>query len=367
MAIPTITVETASGNALAVPGSWTDVTDDCLGTITIQRGRSRMLDETQAGSGQLELNNSTRRWDPTNTSSPFNPIEVWRKFRIQALLGVTTYPLMYAFARSYRVDWRANEFPNVSRTTVPLADGIAILAQQQYTANFAQQEYGARINSILSLADVGWPSAWRSGMSATGYDVAAVTGAHKMALDGIREAVLTSGVDPGRVSIDGAGLFAVNPGSASGYTFGPDDLPYTAAALELSDDLIYNIISVTPTGLVEQVRKDPTSIAKYGRKRLARATANVTIADASALALDIITAYKNPKVRPEGFTVRPGRNSDLWEAVLSIDLGDTFTMKQTPPGGGSTFSKTMKVLGLTHTFPVEHLGNWTTTYNLVEV
>lgn len=369
MAIPSILVETASGNALSVPGSWTDVSDDLIGTITIQRGRSKMLDDAQAGTGSLELNNSTRRWDPSNTSSPFNPIKIWRKFRITATLSAVTYPLMYAYARSYRVNWSAQVGPTISTTSVPLTDGIAILAQQQFAGSFAQQEYGPRIAAILNNSEVGWPSAWREGMSATGYDVKAMNYTHKAAWDAIRESVLAAGVDPGRICINGSGNLAVNPGAASGVTFGwaAPDLKYTAAALELSDDLVYNIVSVTPEGGSEQFAPvDTASIAAYGRKKYARSTINVNILDAALLARDIIAVTKEPKNRPDGFTVRPGKDSALWAAVLDIDLGDTFTMKATPPGGGSVYSKTMKVLGLQHTIPVNNLGDWTTQYHLVE-
>ena len=64
MAVPTYLVE------LRGASSWLDITS-YVQAVNITRGRSRELDKFEAGSFSITLNNRSRAFDPTYTSSPF--------------------------------------------------------------------------------------------------------------------------------------------------------------------------------------------------------------------------------------------------------------------------------------------------------
>src|SRR5213079_1158139 len=64
------------GNVLAPTNiTWTDITEyvDTVRGVTITRGASDELSETQPGTATLTLDNSYGRFTPGNTSSPYSP------------------------------------------------------------------------------------------------------------------------------------------------------------------------------------------------------------------------------------------------------------------------------------------------------
>jgi hypothetical protein len=356
MAVPTIKVEMApNGNAFTVPVSYTDVSS-YMRACTVRRGRSKAGELPAVGGCSLLADNRTRDWDPSNTSGAFNPLRLRRQMRVQMNLAFVDYPLFYGYTSGYSVQWDVQWGTGYSQTQVQLQDAIPLLAEQTFTGSIpvgTNDEYGPHIGEILDHAEVGWPAAWRAGMSSTGYHCVRTIYTKRSAWDAILEAVRTAVADPGNICIEANGFVSVNPGAASGLTFGEavGEIGYTAASLESNDDVMINRARVTRVGGAEQVADNATSQQRYGIHEDSRQTIGLSDANSLSLATDIVTRYQEPLSRPEGFRVRPGGSTARWTAVLSLDIGDTFTMKRNPPGGGSAYSKTMKVLGVEWDIP----------------
>ena len=104
---------------------------------------------------------------------------------------------------------------------------------------------------------------------------------------------------------------------------------------------------------------DATSSGLYRVRPLSRATYNVSDAAALAIANLLLAQYKDPKQRLEGFQVRPTVIDAIWTGVITLDCEHTITVNRRPPGGGTMFTATPKVLGLSWNVP-DMLGKDTT-------
>jgi len=90
---------------MAVPGTWTDVSDFVRGVST-RRGRNHELGKTQAGVATVLLDNRDRRFDPTYATGPYYPNVIpMRHFRIRGTYASTTYPIFYGFVEDWGQTW----------------------------------------------------------------------------------------------------------------------------------------------------------------------------------------------------------------------------------------------------------------------
>lgn len=108
MSIPTWKVEVAFGtDPLSDPGggAWTDITAYCRG-LSIRRGRTHELGRTQAGTLDLRLRNTDRRFDPSNAAGPYYPnLLPMRHVRVRATVGVTTYEVFRGYVEDWPQEW----------------------------------------------------------------------------------------------------------------------------------------------------------------------------------------------------------------------------------------------------------------------
>lgn len=101
MALPTIAVAIAFTTNPASTPSWTDVTTYVAG-FTYNRGRSHELENVQAGTASVMLDNRDRRFDPTYASSPYSPnVRPMRRLRIQAVWSAVTYDLFHGYIEAW--------------------------------------------------------------------------------------------------------------------------------------------------------------------------------------------------------------------------------------------------------------------------
>jgi len=126
-----------------------DVTDT-VRQVSIKRGRNRQLDKFTAGNANVVMDNRSRLYDPTNTSSPYFGSIAPRKQVTISDLGVTLYTGQVD-------DWNFDYSPSGDSTAaVSCVDSLALLVDPILTAGTGTAELtGARINSVLT--DVGWP------------------------------------------------------------------------------------------------------------------------------------------------------------------------------------------------------------------
>jgi hypothetical protein len=132
-----------------------DVTDRMV-EISIGRGKNRQLDQYDVGLASVVLQNNDRVFDPTFEASPFfGQIIPKRALRISAgtafsFVGVAD-------------DWNLQYEPNgQSLVALSASDAFSYFTEQTTPAlTNAEELTGARINSILDLPDVNWPTANR--------------------------------------------------------------------------------------------------------------------------------------------------------------------------------------------------------------
>jgi len=132
-----------------------DVTDRMV-EISIGRGKNRQLDQYDVGLATVMLQNNDRIFDPTYAASPyFGQIIPKRALRISA--GTA-----YSFV-GVADDWNLQYEPNgQSIVSLAASDAFSYFTEQTTPAiSNMEQLTGARINSILDLPDVNWPTANR--------------------------------------------------------------------------------------------------------------------------------------------------------------------------------------------------------------
>jgi hypothetical protein len=162
--MPTVIAEVAfnSPPGDAAP-SFTDITTYLRGFKTT-RGRTRVLDGFQAGSCALSLDNSDRRFDPANTSSPYYPNVIpMRRVRIRATYNAVTYPVFEGFIDSWLPSWEKEE----GLVEVTAHDAFKVLQLIETTGGSAYDI------EMRGLAPKGW---WRFAESSSDQPVADSSG-----------------------------------------------------------------------------------------------------------------------------------------------------------------------------------------------
>lgn len=126
-----------------------DVTADVT-QISVNRGRSRQLDSFDSATMTFTLRNNTRKYDPTNTSSPyFGSIEPRRRVRLSAN---STY-LYTGWIDDWNIDYSQ---PNESLISASCVDAFSILASislDEFVCT-AGQRTDQRITTVLALPEV---------------------------------------------------------------------------------------------------------------------------------------------------------------------------------------------------------------------
>ncbi|HYT30236.1 MAG TPA: hypothetical protein VEN82_05625, partial [Actinomycetota bacterium] len=108
MTLPTFAVQVAFADApLTTPagGDWIDISAYVRG-IGWTRGRNHELARTQAGTVSVRLDNTDRRFDPSNAASPYTPNLVpMRRVRVRATVAGVTSEMFQGFVENWEQQW----------------------------------------------------------------------------------------------------------------------------------------------------------------------------------------------------------------------------------------------------------------------
>lgn len=367
-------------NTLGPDGDvWTDVTEYVYG-FTIERG-SRRVDgpviRYEAGSATVTLDNSDRRFDPTNLSGPYvsgglTEVEPMRGIRISADYNSIHYDLFRGFVDTWPIIYQQ---PYYSEVNLQATDGFKVLGNNNRAASGsvgAGEDSGARIARILN--SVSWPAADR--VMDTGDTTLQAT---TLEGDGLEEALLVADTEVGELYCDGAGrvVFRNRNGinedtrsSVSQATFGDEDgeLEYDDVTVEYDDTMIYNHVRITRVGGVEQVVSDSSSIAKYLTHTFERSDLLMqSDPDALDYANYVLAMSKTPELRFAELVVNPQGDTTfenlLYPQVLGREIGDRITVRRRPPGGGSMIERDHFIRGVKHTVDIRN-STWMTAWPL---
>ncbi len=147
------------------PADVVDVSDIAL-RVSIRRGRNRILNNFEAGTATVVLEDDNGDWNPQNTSSPYyGKLLPLRKIRIWADYddggGTDRYYLFSGYITSYDNSFRLG-IDEVSSVTLQCVDAFRLFQNVSITTvagSSAGQTTGARIGNLLDLAS--YPSSQR--------------------------------------------------------------------------------------------------------------------------------------------------------------------------------------------------------------
>ena len=365
-------------------GTWTDLTPYAKRGITTKRGSGRVqspIIHYEAATATVHLNNSDRRFDPTNTSGPYvtggvSRVTPMRPIRIRCTWAGVTYHLFRGFVDQWDVDWVANVY---SEVTVVATDGFKVLANKKraptlITVNGQQvpqtygegEDSGARVTRILDSA--GWSAADRS--IATGNSPMQAT---TLEGDALSELQSVTDSEVGELYIDGQGrlvfrnrraIFTDSRSTTVQATFGN---PSTSIApfetkLNTDDATLYNEVIAQREGGVQQTTGDSASQLEYLTRTFSGSNLQLqTDGEALSWAQWVVYLSKDPETRFDELRIHCHANpSVLFPAVLAREIGDRIQIVRRPPGGG-TITRDAFIRGISHEVTTER---WITTFQL---
>jgi hypothetical protein len=317
----------------------TDVTSD-VQSINISRGRSRDLSTFSTGTASVRLLNNARKYENTNTSSPYSPgIEPMIAIHVDATTdGGSTYKdLFVGFVTDINLSYpdQSNSFAEFLA-----ADGFMKIANTSLiNASFSSLNSGALVSAILDNANVKF-----------GAERNIETGISTMqSLSSISENTLSVLQNIERsengllfMSKDGKLTFKSRhttfPSSPTA-TFSDDgsDIPYLRVDYINDDNEIFNVVSLKRLGGSTQTVQDVGSQGKYLIRTLARDNLyNNDDNEVNDAANFLLGKFKDALIRFDNLLI------DLTEAsasnqvnVLEREVGDVVKVELTPPGSGS--------------------------------
>lgn len=317
------------------PGSatttWTDITARVRGA-SWSRGRQSELGRDQPSTLRLDIDNRDRALDWFNGSATI-PLRPMRRVRGRATWNSITYPLIYAY-----LDDPLQVYPGISDALlqVTAADGFKVLNKVLLSGDFPAQRSGARITALLDAA--GWPAALRS----IGTGVSLLDSLTLDRVSALEALAKTAETESGRFFVDASGnakfVDRHTPYlTTSQATFGEQEIQYVDVGFISGGTLVFNEILAQRIGGELQSAVDATSQTNYlpssrSHDALYSASDN-EMADLTQFELALYKDY-HPRI---GSMILKGEAQPtlVWPQALGRELGDRWTVRKRPPGGGS--------------------------------
>ena len=318
----------------------TDVTSD-VQSITVNRGRSKGLESFFTGSCTVRLLNNARKYENTNTSSPYSPgIEPMILIHVDATTdGGTTYEdIFVGFVTDINLTYpdQANSFADFIAS-----DAFIKIANTEVIGQaFSSAKSGTMIGAVLDNTDVKFSASARdieTGVS-TMQAISSLTGNTLSVLQQIEQS------ENGLLFMSKSGNITFKsrhttfPSSATAiFSDDGSNVPYLSVDYINDDNEIYNVINLTRNGGTTQTSEDVASQGKYLVRTLTRDSlfnnSDTEVLDASKF---LLGKFKDALIRFDNLIV------DVKEAttsnqntILAREVGDIVQVELTPPGSGS--------------------------------
>jgi hypothetical protein len=364
---PEVTVE------VDFSGSGFEDVSEFVDSAQTSRGSSRfdgVYARAEAGRAVVHLDNTDRRFDPTNMAGPYvsagvTEIEPMRVFRLRATWDSVVYDLWRGFADEWHLDYE-----NLAVTTLTGTDGTKVLSNFDGLAGSAVgagETTGERIERILD--NTGWSATDR--VIDTGLTTVQAT---TLSSNAWTEILVTSDTEIGEIYFDATNqlvfrnrhaILTETRSTTPQAVFGcaPGELNYEAIEVINDDTQVRNIIRISRVGGTVQTAADTASQTKYLRKTWGRTDLIMqTDSEAADYAAYVLSFSKDAELRFGSLKIVPTTDPDnLWPQVLGRELGDRITVRFTPPGGGSTIDRDAFIRGIKHDIGE---GRWATTWTL---
>lgn len=325
--------------------TWIDISSKVI-SASVSRGRNRQLDRFSAGSLHVRLNNEDRTFDPLNTASPYvGNIIPRRQIRLSAYGYVQFTGVIDEWSFDYSVSGE-------SKADIHALDDFSLLSQQTLVAGTATPQLtGARVNAVLDMATVAWPSTYRTidaGSQLLGADVLAGN-----VLEYLQQ-VETTEIGQLFMAKNGFVRFVSGDKSISTaatpilFTDDGSGVPYVEATVNYGTDLLYNQATISsPSGTA--VADNLSSQSTYGITATSFNTLFSTLSQTQGYGSWIVNRYGQPEYRFETLTVDLASLSGVNRlAMLNAELGDIVRIKFTPNGVGAAIDKYNQIIKIEH-------------------
>jgi len=321
-----------------------DVTDK-LASVSINRGKNRDLERYSAGSLDVSFHNEDRYFDPVSGTA----IDLVPRVPIRVLMDGTAQ-----FYGSVN-DWNFNySVAGKSDANVTASDDFQFLANRPIDAagSAIQQTTGERVEAVLDMITVGWPSDRRNiDTGNVTVDVQAFEGQNSLEYLQLVEAT-----EQGQLFIAKNGDLtfrsqeAAAPSSSDLVAFADDGtgIGFQNAVIDYGSELMANRAVVdSPAGTA--IATDDLSILNYGIIERTYNVLNTSAAVREDIAQYIVQLYADPKLRFASLTVNVDSLTTSQRAdVLGLELGDVASIKFTPNQVGDAITRFGQVIRIAH-------------------
>jgi hypothetical protein len=330
-------------------------------SVNITRGRSRQLDQFNAGTATIAFDNASQILNPSNTSSPYYPF-VLPRCPVQILANGV--PIYTGLVTDWNLDY---DISNQDIMYASCSDQFTVLANQALNAVTPSAEAsGTRINTVLNLPEINY-------QGARSIDTGSSTlGAFAISQDtnvlNYLQLVNTSEQGYLFMSANGTLTFkgrssVLNP--VAGATFNTDGtgLPYQTLVNQYGDELLYNyIVTQSPAG-AKQIASNANSIALYQAQQYSLLDLlNSTTSEVAGLGNYLLGKYQNPVLRFTGLSTQMAALSATNQnIILGLDLTSICSVvKNFVTGTPATETQTLIVSGVSHNItPGSHIVSYT--------
>lgn len=324
-------------------------------SVAIQRGKNRQLDQFDSGLANIVFNNNDRTFDPEYALSPYaGQIVPKRQVRISSG-GIVQFAGLVD-------DWNLTYAPNGDSTaSAACSDATSSFATQTIaTRTNSVQKSGERINAILDLPEINWPSTLRdvdTGLMTLGADTIAD---NTNALTYLR---LVERSEPGAFFIGKSGnvIFRdrIAAPTSQGVTLADDGtgIKYQSLRVQYGSELLANEIVVSSEISSYEVTKlDLESIDTYGIFNLTRTGLLINAnGDVDELAEFYANKYSQPEYRFESVEVLLDELTDQEQSdLLGLEIGDVVQIKFTPNGIAPAISKYAEIIRIDNSIDLDN-------------
>lgn len=357
--------------------TWTDITA-YANDFNVRRGASRAegpVIRFEAGQMSVKLDNADRRFDPTNSASPYwstpagkSQVEPMRPVRVTADFQGASFPIFSGYADEWAISY---EGPSMSYCELTATDATKVLSDFDRvalsTAVGDGELSGARVHRVLD--SVNWPvgqrdiDAGRSPLQGTTMD-----------RSGWEELLRVQDSEIGQVFVDARGYVVFrdryanlnDPGSVTvqaAFGDAAGELPFVDHDIVNDHDSLANVVRVAVVGGAQQTAEDTVSRQQYLTHTFER-TDLILMGDddAADYAAFVLTMSKDPELRFNNLRVQGGDDDALWAHMLGREFGDLITLTRRPPGGGPAVTRECYIIGVQHEVPGPN--EWRTTWAL---
>ncbi|SEG45098.1 hypothetical protein SAMN04489712_105286 [Thermomonospora echinospora] len=354
---------------------WTDITDWVLsGTIRRDSGRiDSPVVRYEPGTCTIALDNSDRRFDPTNAAGPYvdgdgvTQVRPMRAVRVRAVWDDEYYELFRGYVDEWGITW---EDPGWSTAVLTATDAMKVLRNIKripVAATGTGDTTSTRIGRILDSI------AWDPGDRLIGSGSVTVQ-ATTLEGDALAELQLTADTELGELYVDGGGRVVFRGRAAATsedrsrlaqavFSDGDDGLTYHNLAISADHETMFNRVRITRVGGSEQNALDSVSVTEYFERTYQRDDLVMqTDAQALAYAQYVLALARAPELRFTELAVEPTADpAGLYPHALGRQIGDRINVTRRPPGGGAPITRDVWIRGITHEFDD---STWRTRWTL---